>query len=329
LIVAAAVVLAALAVAHLRVVVVPVAIAAILASVATPFVDRLQRHRIPRAASALMVVASGVGAAGAVALLVVRGVVDASDDLTASFDDGVVRIEEWLRTGPLGLETESLADLRAQAGDWIGGAAGGGVAGSALAGAIVVGELVAGLVLTIVLTFFFIKDGHTIWSWIRERTGGHAVIAEGGRRAAGALRRYMLGTSANAVIEGVLVAIFLAVLGVPLVLPLALLMALGAFVPFLGALLAGTVATVIALSSQGPEVAVVVAVGFVVLQNVEGDLLQPLVLGRAVRCHAVAVMLAVATGAVLWGILGAALAMPILLAGREVLRAAATAARDG
>jgi putative heme transporter len=335
LLVAGGCVLAVLALARLRLVVIPLVVALIVASALTPVVDRMHARRVPRAVASLAIIVAGLLFLAGLVFAFVRGLADRTDELRASWTDGVASIEDWLATGPLGVDAGSLDTLRSQIGEWTSGE-GGSLAGSALSGAIVAAEVVAGLLICIVLTFFFLKDGEHMWQQTKERLAGRLDRAvRTGERISRALRRFVVGTTANAVIEGVLVAVLFVVLGVPLAAPLALLTALGAYIPFLGALLAGAVATVVALATNGLTTALIVAGAYVVLQNVEGDLLQPLVLGKALRFHPVAILLAVSAGGVLGGIAGAALAVPVLVAAREVVAslastdASATAMEDG
>ena len=163
-----------------------------------------------------------------------------------------------------------------------------------------------------VLVFFFIRDGAQIWGWVvdlfpsRVRPDAHAV----GRRSWSALSGYVRGMALVALVDAVLIGLALAIIGVPLVVPLMALTFFGAFVPLVGAFVAGLVAALVALVSRGLVAALLVTGAIVVIQQLEGDLIYPQVVGRSVNLHPVAVLLAVAAGAVLGGIAGAVLAVP-------------------
>lgn len=181
-----------------------------------------------------------------------------------------------------------------------------------LAGAVLAAEIVAGTLLTIVLLFFFLKDGPKITGWIRNHVSGprRDLLETLGRRAWMTLGAYIRGTALIGVADAVLIGIGLLVIGVPLVAPLMVLTFFGAFFPLVGAVVAGLVAALVALVSGGPIDALLVVGIVVVVQQVEGDVLAPLVLGRAVKLHAVVVLLALTAGAVVAGVTGAFLAVP-------------------
>lgn len=184
----------------------------------------------------------------------------------------------------------------------------------ALSTAATVGEIAAGTALALFALIFFLYDGPVIWRFLlraaprvrRER------VDVAGRRSFACLVGYVRATALVAVVDAVGIGLGLAIVGVPLVVPLAALVFLGAFVPTVGAVLTGGVAVLVALVANGPIPALVVLLVVIGVQQLEGHVLQPLLLGRAVRLHALAVVLAVAAGVVVAGITGALLAVPLL-----------------
>jgi predicted PurR-regulated permease PerM len=225
---------------------------------------------------------------------------------------GVERIGDWLVDGPLGL-SERQVDRSIERGFDQLRANGGVFASGLLSGTVLLVELVAGVLLTLFLLFFFLKDGDRIWDWVvrlfprRARGDVEAIGAQSWQMLGG----YLRGVALVALVDAVLIGSGLAIVGVALVLPLAVLTFLAGFFPIVGANVAGFAAAMVALVSNGLTAALVV-VGIVVLvQQLEGHLLQPLIVGRSVRLHPVAILLAIAGGAVLWGIAGAFLAVPL------------------
>jgi predicted PurR-regulated permease PerM len=312
LVVAAALVLLALVLARLRLVVLPVFAAILLATVLVPPTNWLAGKRLPRTLATLAVmlgaalVLAGIGAAIGPRAAGELGEVD------VSVQGGVMRIEDWLADGPLGLSDSRAAELVERAQDEASGQAGR-LASGALGGAVVALEVVAGILLTAVLVFFFVRDGTRLWESVvglaPERNRDD--LREIGARVWTTLGGYLRGTAIVAFVDALFIGLALYLLGVPLVVPLALLTFFGAFIPIAGAVAAGFAAAMVALVSEGFVTALIVVGVVVLVQQVEGDVLQPLVVGRAVELHPVAVLLAVTAGAVLWGVPGAFVAVPV------------------
>ncbi len=188
------------------------------------------------------------------------------------------------------------------------------VEGTVLTGGRIVAELLGAFVLTLFVTFFLLKDGDRIWAWlIKELRPAAAERADrAGRAAWQALVYYMRGTVAVAAIHALVVGVALWIMGAPLVIPLAVLVFLAAFVPMVGLFIAGALAILVVLASKG-WVAAVVLLGVLIIEDqIEGHLLQPQVVGRAVRLHPLAVILSLAVGSVVAGIPGAVVAVPIV-----------------
>jgi len=186
------------------------------------------------------------------------------------------------------------------------------IAGTVLTGGRIVLELLTGLVLMIFITFFLLKDGDRIWAWLIKGLPPEARRRAGnaGPAAWTALVNYIRGTTAVAAIHAVFIGLALWILGVPLLVPLIILVFLAAYIPLVGILVAGAAAILVTLGTKG-WIAAVILLGVFILENqIEGHLLQPLVVGRIVRLHPLAIILVLAVGGVIAGIAGAIVAVP-------------------
>jgi predicted PurR-regulated permease PerM len=177
----------------------------------------------------------------------------------------------------------------------------------------VVGEVITGLVLSLFLTFFFVKDSERFTRWILDFAGRERAphLREIGHRSATAVSGYLRGQATVGLVDGVFIGIGLAIVGVPFVVPLAFLTFVAAFLPLVGAVVAGALAALVALVTKGFTAALIVVGIALLVQQLEGHLLAPLLLGRAVSLHPVVIILALAAGSILGGIIGAFLAVPI------------------
>ena len=194
------------------------------------------------------------------------------------------------------------------------------IAGTVVTGGKIAVELVTGLILTFFVMFFLLKDGERIWAWLVRRLSPEARqrADNAGGAAWTALVNYMRGTTAIAAIHAVVIGLALFILGVPLLVPLTILVFLAAYVPLVGILVAGALAFLVTLGTKGWIAAVILLAVFVVEGQVEGHLLQPLVMGRIVRLHPLAIILVLAVGGIVGGIAGAIVAVP---AAAAILRA--------
>lgn len=309
--VAAALVVIALAVSRLRIVVLPVILALFAASLLIGPSRWLHERGLPRAIAALSAMLAAALVLLAIGTLVAPAVVDELDNVGTSVQEGVGEVVDWLAGGPLGITEQQIDDAVTRAVEGLRGSAGS-IGQGALTGAIVLAEVVSGLLLTAVLLFFFLRDGDRMWQWCVGQLPGsrRAVADEAGRRSFAVLTGYLRGIALIATVDAVLIGLALLAISVPLVLPLMVLTFFGAFLPVVGALLAGLVAVLVALVTQGALAAGLVFVAILVIQQLEGDLLYPLVVGKALELHPVAILLALPAGAVLAGVAGAFLAVP-------------------
>jgi predicted PurR-regulated permease PerM len=184
----------------------------------------------------------------------------------------------------------------------------------ALTTAATVSEVLTGALLTLFTLFFFLKDGRQIWLWVvgLAPVNSQAYLDEAARRSWRTLISYVRATVVVAAFDAIFIGIGLLFLGTPLVVPLAALVFLGAFIPIIGSFLAGTVSVLVTLVAVGP-VRALVALGIIVLiMQLEGHVMQPLLMGRAVSVHPLAVVLGIAAGLLVGGIFGALIAVPVI-----------------
>lgn len=285
-----------------------VAAALLLAALLMPLVEVLHRVRVPRGLAALVAVLVLLATLGVIGGFLGVGFAREVDDLSSSVTGGVDRVRNWLVTGPLQLSEQQLDRLTARTGERLRAAA-----PASLSGAGTVLEALGLAVLALVLLFFLLKDGPAMGRWLlggvphrhRDRVG----------RAAGSgwhtLQAYVRGTAVIAAVDAIGIGIGLVVLGVPLALPLALVTFVASFVPLIGATIAGTLAVLVALASSGPVTALLVLGVVLLVQNLEGNLLEPLIMGRAVRLHPAVILTVVAAGTLVAGVGGALLATPV------------------
>ncbi len=296
---------------RLRVVLLPLLLALMLSTVLVPVV-RWQRARgAPRGLAAAGALLLGLGVVSAVLAVVVPAFVSQADELADAVTVAVDDIEAWVGDGPFGLTPEQVRELRVEAGDArVGDVLKGGVS----TGVPIVVQVVTQTLLTVFFTFFILKDGERMWSWILHRAGPsrRGTVDAVGREAMDTLAGYVRGTALVALVDAVFIGLGFWALGVPLVLPIALLTFFAAFIPIVGAVASGAVGVLIALADGGVTKAAL-ALGVVLLvQQIEGNVLQPLAVGRRVRLHPIVTIAAVAVGGTLGGIVGAFVAVPIV-----------------
>lgn len=296
--------------ARLYLVTLPLLIALILATLAVPPAAWLTRRGLPKAAAAAIVVLGGIGALVGIGALIAPSFADQIEELVPTITEGWQRLLDWL--ADLGYDRERLEELIAQARERAGASSSRILSGVA-SGAMVLVELLASLALMLVLLFFFVKDGDEIVGWLQARSPARhrEAVSAAGARAWSALSGYVRGTALVALIDAIGIGIGLLVIGVPLVLPLALLVFFGAFLPVVGAFVAGLIALLVALAAGGFGDALAVLALILVVQQVEGNVLQPMIMRRTVALHPVVVLIALTAGASIAGVVGAFLAVPI------------------
>ena len=294
----------------LKTVVISVLIAVILACAFSPLVRLLERGRVPSALAALITLVVVIGVLLAVLTLVGFAVAGQSGDIVSAVTDGIQTLEDWLKSQfGIVVDSSQIQSALNAAGDYVTSASFG---SSALSGLSAAGNFLTGLVLALFVLFFFLRDGARIWSFLIRPLRGewHSRFERIGSSGAVVLGAYARGTATVALVDAVFIGAGLLICGVPLALPLAVLVFVTAFIPVVGATLAGIVAALVALVFNGPVIALVV-VGIVILVNqLEGNLLQPLIMGRALSLHPLVILLALTAGTILGGIIGAILSVP-------------------
>ncbi|WP_251839405.1 AI-2E family transporter [Oceanitalea stevensii] len=310
--------MAVFATTRIQAVFIAVFVALVITSVLYPVVSALARV-MPRALATAVAMLGSLAVVAGIFTYVITSVAGQWEDLADQFGQGIDDIFEFLETGPLPIHfTQAeiydwINGLVAEAQDYVSQNAGT-LAGQVLSNAGAVALIFTVLALSIFVTVFFLLRGGDMWRWFinqlpaRSRENVHRAASSGWYTFAG----YARGTVIIAFADGVLAFILLAIVGVPLAAPLAVLVFIGAFIPLIGAPAAMVIAAVVALAAGGIVDALVVTIGIALIGQIEGHLLQPLVMGRQVSLHPVVVALGVTAGTFLAGLLGAIIAIPIL-----------------
>lgn len=295
------------------VIVVPLALALILTALFLPAVDWLHRRRVPRSLAVILVFLLGLGALGGLLTFVVtrfiEGLPHLVDQITVSIDS----LRDWAANGPLELGQQqinnavdsAIGTLQQRQAE---------ITSGVMSTASALAKFVTGFFITIFMLIVFLHGGRSIYEFVtrivpvqvRER------VRDAGRSGFTTLTGYVQGTFVVALVDGIGIGIGLLVLGIPLALPLASLVFLGAFVPFVGAMVTGFLAVVIAILAKGWLYGLFTLGLVLAVQQLEGNVLQPLIMGRAVRLHPLAVLVALTAGGVVAGIIGVLLAVPLL-----------------
>jgi predicted PurR-regulated permease PerM len=313
-------------VSALTVVIVPVAVALLLSALLYRPVSWLKRHGWPASLSAAVVLVSGLALVGGTLTIVIRAFVSGFGDLSENVDQGLDRVKDWLVDGPLHLSQEQLNNAMDSAQNAISDNKDILTAG-ALSTANTVTHLLAGFFVVLFTTFFFLRDGAKIWAFMTRvflPRRARQPVWRAGNQAWITLFSYVRATVFVAFVDALGIGMGVFLLGVPLALPLGAFVFLGSFIPVIGATLTGAVAVLVALVAKGPVTALLVLAVVIAVQQLEGHVLQPLVMGRAVALHPLSVILALTTGAVLAGIVGALVAVPLLAVLNTAVRALAT-----
>jgi predicted PurR-regulated permease PerM len=297
---------------RLSVVVIPVSIALLLSALLAPAVAHLVDIRVPRGLATALVLIAGLAVLGGLLTFVIIQFTDGLPQLQKQLNNSLSQVRDWL-INDLHLRQEQIQQFIDNSISFLqhNQAA---ITTNALTTASTVGEILTGFLLTLFVTIFFLAGGDRIWHFVmlgvprpvRDR------VDVAGRRGFASLVAYVRATAAVAVVDAVGIGVGLWIVRVPLVVPLATLVFLSAFVPILGAVVAGAVAVLVALVTNGFVTALIVLGIVILVMQLESHILQPLLLGRAVKLHPLAVVLAIAIGLVVAGIAGALLAVPLL-----------------
>jgi len=299
----------------LRLVVLPCVAALLLTALLQPLTQRLRQAGLPALAATWCTVLAALAVlAGAIVLAATRTSAD-YQGLVNDVGNTSKDLQRWLAGPPLHLHRAGLEQLSNRLLTFLKEHQSA-VAGTVVSGGRIFLEIVAGTVLMLFVTFFLLKDGERIWAWLTSFFGAEprARVRGAGTAAWQALTYYVRGTIAVAAIHAVVIGTTLWVMGVPLLVPLVILVFLAAFVPLVGILVAGTLAVAVTLATRGWVAALVLVAIFILENQLESHLLQPLVVGRMVRFHPLAIILVLAVGGVAGGIAGAVVAVPTAVA---------------
>lgn len=294
---------------QLKIVVIAVLLALILAAAFIPLTRLLERLRLPAVLAALLTLLIVVGVLGGVLTFVGLQVAKQWADLADAVVQGVQQLEQFAKGLGVTVDSSQVQKAIAGAGSYLTSASFGSTALSGLSAA---GNFATGLVLLVVVLFFFLRDGRMIWTFLIRplRGDAHDRAVRIGDSSIRVLGAYVRGTALVALVDAVCIGTGLLVLRVPLALPLAVLVFVTAFIPVVGATLAGVVAALVALVFTDLTTALIVVGIVVVVNQLEGNLLQPLIMGRSLSLHPLVILLALTAGTILGGILGAILSTP-------------------
>jgi predicted PurR-regulated permease PerM len=294
-------------------VVVPFSLALLLTALLRPLMVLLRRRGVPRWLATLATVLTAIIVVGGILALVITKAVQQAPQLANEINQLVPKVENWLINGPLHLDRTTIDNFSKNITSQV-NKNGTAIASTALSTGKTVVDVLSGLVIGLFATIFLIFDGEGIWGFLLGLVprDGRARADAAGRAAWETLGHYVRGTLIVAVFHGVAISIVLVALGVPLVVPLALIVALGSFVPLVGAVVTGALAVGVAGISQGLFAAVIVLAVLVADNQIEAHVLQPFVVGRYVHIHPLAIVLALAAGTILFGLYGAVIAVPLM-----------------
>jgi predicted PurR-regulated permease PerM len=290
---------------------VPVVISVLICALVVPATDVLATV-MPRGVAAMLSLLGVIGVVAGLLILVGQQLATGFDDLATQVSYGIGQIQDWLRTGPLNISQSDLNDAVASAQAWI-TSDNAHLAGRLAAVGATLGHVLAGFFIVLFTTFFLLYQGDQIWAWIVRLfpRAARDPVDGSGRAAWVSLTAFVRATVVVAFVNAVGITMVAVALKVPLAVPIGVLVFLGSFVPILGATVSGSVAVLAALVAHGPLVALFMLIGVVAVQQLEAHVLQPFLLGRAVRLHPLAVILVVAAGVVAAGIVGGLVAVPL------------------
>ncbi len=291
---------------YLSVIVLPVMFALTIAPALTPIAGTLRR-RLGRPAAAVALLFGIAVVAGLIALVAIS-VLAQYEELVDSLSRARQDIVDWLEGEPFNLSLEGTEDVSSSLADF-----GDEALGYAVAGVQTGLAVVGGIILAVAVLYFILRDGATFWDWGLRRFAPESrpAIDRAGRHAWAELGGFIRGTAVIAFLDATLIGLGLWLLGVPVAFALAVLVFLGAFIPFVGAFLSGLVAVLVAFADGGLMVGLAALALVLAVQFLEGNFLQPIIQSRTVDLHPAVILLAVAAGASLFGIVGAYLAVPV------------------
>lgn len=310
-------------IAFFSVIVLPAAVALLIAALVSPLVGWMAARGFPRGLASILAVLGGIAVVGALLTFAGQQVANGATDLADSTVEGLDKIRTWLKDGPLNASDS-------QINDWIADAQGaitnrtenGEILSQVGSLGATLSHVFAGFFIVLFATYFFMADGERLWAWF-VRLAPRAArqhVDSSGRVAWISLVQFVRATVLVAFVDAVGIMVGAAVLQVPFVLAIGVLVFLGAFVPLVGASVAGTVAVLVALVDQGPITALLMLAVVIGVQQIEGHILQPFLMGRWVSVHPLGVIFALGAGIVVAGVAGALVAVPLAAAANAVVQ---------
>jgi predicted PurR-regulated permease PerM len=292
-------------------IVVPVALATMLTALLLPAVDFLDRRFLPRGVAVALVLLGGIAIVGGILSFVITQFIEGVPALAKQVTASIEGVSDWLQHGPLEISPGQIDQARKSAIDALQNNQEKLTTG-VLSTASTLTEIITGALLVLFTLIFVLHGGRSIFAFVTKivPVGVRERARDAGRAGFRSLIGYVRATFLVALVDALGIGTGLAIMGIPLALPLASLVFLGAFIPLVGAVIAGFLAVVVALIAKGWIFALITLGLIIAVQQLEGHVLQPLVMGRAVSIHPLAVVLAIAAGGVLAGIVGALLAVP-------------------
>lgn len=297
---------------YLWVGILPILLALIVSTVLWPPVKYMRKAHVPAALAALLSILLAFGIVGGIIAAITPSIVSQAPRLIDSTTTGILQVQDWIQGPPLNIRDEQI-DSAVNEVTSVLQQRGNDIANGVLTGVTTIGSLMVTLVLVLVLTFFFIKDGVRFLPWLRRVTGRNAGrhLTEVLTRSWVTLSGFIRTQAIVSFMDAFFIGLGLVILGVPLAWALAVITFLAGFIPIVGAFTAGAVAVLVALVSNGLTTALIVLALIIAVQQLEGNILQPILQSRSMDLHPVVVLLSVAAGGALFGIVGAFLAVPI------------------
>jgi predicted PurR-regulated permease PerM len=288
-------------------------VALLLTALLQPAVARLRRYGVPRGPATALTAILGFVVIGLMGWFVTWQVMENIDNLSDQIQDGIDELRKWLLNSPFHVTDKQINEIAENLRDAV-GANTDEITSAGLEGVTVIVEALTGILLAAFSTLFLLYDGKRIWEWTLKLVPAAARqgVAGAGPRAWATLTAYVRGTVIVALIDAIFIGLGIYFLNVPMAVPLAVFIFLFSFIPLVGAVASGALAVVVALVTQGVFTAVMTLVVVLAVQQIEGHILQPFILGRAVRVHPLAVVLSVAAGGLVAGIGGAVVAVPLV-----------------
>lgn len=300
-------------ISSVQLVVLSFTVALLITALLEPTVTRLRRRGVPRGLATALTFIAGFVLMGLVVWFVVWQVMENIDDLSSKLQDGIDDLRRWLLHSPFHVTEKQINHVAKSLRQAV-GANTDEITSAGLEGVTVVVEVMTGILLTMFSTLFLLYDGPRIWDWTLALVPAAARegVAGAGPRVWATLTAYVRGTVIVALIDAIFIGVGLFILDVPMAVPLAVFIFLFAFIPLVGAVVSGALAVIVALVTQGVFTAAMVLLVVLAVQQLEGHVLQPFILGRAVRVHPLAVVLSVAAGSLIGGVGGAVVAVPLV-----------------